>query len=268
MISLITMSQGNVGVLKETLQSFSGICDEIIYGDLLIFGEDTDVIDGYKKEFNLNSIPLPFNYIFQMGFSSVLNYLASNAKNDYVLYMNTSEVIDEDYGILETVKSNQDCNTFFFTHRTDPHRWFRLYNKKELEWSGLIHEEVRPIKGEIRPYHKPVFMMKDLEKDMGDPFRAEVFNLVKQLTYFEQYRKIIDYPKLLQGTNEGWRKWAIEQSPAMQERLNEMGGFYEAFKSGSFDNFYNLIHSENYLSDIKLESSKLLNLQGKRKDIL
>ena len=267
-ISLLTMGQGNVLALKQTLESFKGVVDEVIYGDMLLFPEDRLVLESYKKEYNINIQRLPFNYLFQMGFSSCLNFLTSNAKNDIVIYMNTSEAIDEDYGIVDIVNDNVDCNMFYFTHRTDPHRWFRCYNRKELQWKGFIHEEVVPIIGEEKPYHKPIFMMKDEEKDMQDPYKALIFNLFKEQTYFRNYMKIVDYPKLFEGTNEGWKSFALDQYPSMKERIEKYEKFHLAVKTGNYDMLMEDILNNPSFEKERLESSKLINFQGIRKDIL
>lgn len=266
-ISLITMSQGNVKALKRTMESFKYVVDEFIYGDVLIFPEDRTIIHSYKKEFNLKTFELPFNYIFQMGFSSILNYLAANAKNNMVLYMNTSEVIDEDYGINQIINQNEDCNCFYFSHRIEKHRWFRCFDRREVLWRGRIHEESSDLRGKMQPYHKPIFMMADTEKDMDDLWKASVFNLIKNLTYFEQYRKIVEYTKLVEGTNEGWIKWAKEQTPTMEERLLDFGVFYESFKSGDYKNFMTALKDYD-VGDFDFNSSDLINFQGARKDIL
>lgn len=264
-ISLITMSQGNVKALKTTIESFKDVVDEFVYGDLLIFEEDREVIMQYEKEYNFRSIQLPFNYIFKMGFSSVLNYLISNAKNDLVLYSNTSEIIDENYGINEIVNSNPDCNAFYFSHRVETHRWFRCFDRKEVQWGGRIHEE--PI-GNIKPYHKPIYMMADTEKDMEDKFKADVFNSVKEMTYWQQLITIVDNPKEQGITNEYWVKYAKEQYQSMVDRLIEKGKQYEAFKIGDFKMFIDDIHTSDYFKTATFESSDTINFQGNRKTVL
>jgi len=262
------MGAGNVKVLKDTLESFKGVVDEVVYGDMLLFKEDRDLLHTYKKEYNINIRPLPFNYIFQMGFASCLNFLASHAKNDYVLYMNTSEVIDEDYGILETIEANPQCNMFYFNHREEKHRWFRCYNKKRLQWSGVIHEEVVPIVGDFVPYHKPIFMMKDLEKDMDNPLKAAVFNSVKELSYFNNYMKLVDAPKGVGATNSGWFQFAKDNYDSMKERLLQKGKQYEAFMIGDFNMLMDEIKNSDYFKTARFESSHGMNFQGARKDIL
>src|ERR1044072_1278503 len=81
-ISMLTMGCGNVKVLKQTLESFKDVCDEFIYGDLLLFPEDREILRQYEKEYNLHVYEFPFYFIFKFGFSAILNALAGYAKND------------------------------------------------------------------------------------------------------------------------------------------------------------------------------------------
>src|SRR6478752_551377 len=263
MITGITMGAGNVTVLKKTIESFINVCDEIVYGDLLLFEEDREVVKRYSKEYNIKIIQFPFNYIFRHGFSSILNELAAHATNNTVMYLNTSEIISEDYGIFDIIKNNSDCNLVYFIHKTDPHRWFRTYNRKELEWSGVIHEQ---LKGEYRPYHKPIFMMADLEKDMDDPFKADVFNSVKEICYFRNYNRIVDYPKSLGETDTGWIKFATENYDNMKERMQSNAGLYEAFCTGSDLMLHQAIR--NFKPTGKFQSSNLIEYQGDKKFLL
>lgn len=239
-ITLLTMGQGNVLALKKTLESFKGVCDEVVYGDLLIFESDREVVKSYQKEYNTRVVELPFNYIFKNGFSACLNTLASLATNDIVMYMNTSETIQTDNGILEIIKNNPDCNMFYFDHETDKHRWFRCYNRKEMYWSGVIHEEVI---GDARPYHKPIFRMADMEKDLDDPFKAKVFDDVKEIVYFNQYLKLVDEPDKSGATNQGWVDFARDNYESMKYRLEKKGERYRAFIEDDFELFMNDINT-------------------------
>lgn len=260
------MGQGNILVLKKTLDSFKGIVDEVVYGDLLIFPEDREILKTYEQEYNLRSIKLPFNYIFQMGFSSVLNFLISNAKNDMVLYMNTSEVIDENYGINEIVDREENSNCFYFSHREEKHRWFRCFDRTQMAWSGVIHEEARPVMIDEKPYHKPIFMMSDIEKDMNDSFKAYVFNRVKEICYDNNYLKLVEAPKICGATNMGWVNFVSGQYDAMKKRTLEHE-FYTAFSLGDFNLLMEVINSTSFVEK-ELISSHGMNFQGVRKDIL
>lgn len=265
MISLITMGAGNVKVLKQTLDSFKGLCDEVIYGDLLLFPEDREIVRSYKDEYKITIIPFTFNFLFKQGFSCLLNILARASSHKYCMYMNTSEAIDEDYNMLETIWSNQECNAFYFTHRTDPHRWFRVYNRKELQWSGRIHES---LEGEYQPYHKPIFMMKDYEKDLDDPLKAKIFNDVKEIVYFEQYNSLVDFPEQLGATDPGWIKFAIENYDSMRERLLGKGKRYQAFIDGNLKAYMDDVMTNPEFEKERFESNIGIEYQGDKKFLL
>jgi len=256
-ITLITMGAGNVQALGKTLESFDGVFDEVVYGDMLLFQEDRDVLDKYKQQYNMGVLRMPFNFIFKYGFAHTLNTLAFQATNNMVIYANTSEVIDEDYGIVDLVKSNKDCNAFYFVHRTDPHRWFRMYNKSDLKWSGCIHEQLA---GEYRPFHKPIFMMADLEKDMDNLIKADLFNSVKEIVYFNNYTKIVDMPHALGETDPGWVSFAKENYDSMKSRMTANEELYKAFVTG--DEYLLAKNVYGHIMKDTFKSSDLIEYQG------
>lgn len=257
-ITLLTMGAGNVKVLRETLESLSSVCDEVIYGDMLLFDDDREILHSYQKEFNIKIIRFKFDYLFANGFSVLLNSLAIHSTNSICMYLNTSEVIDEDYGIVETIRNNPECNTFYFIHRTDPHRWFRTYNKHELKWSGRIHEQLQ---GEYKPFHKPIFMMKDLEKDMDDSFKAKVFDTAKEIVYFRNYMAIIDKPDEWGETDLGWEQFATENYDSFKERLLKMGSAYRAYIDGDLEAFLNYCHNNPEFGYKQFESNIAIEYQ-------
>lgn len=255
--TLITMGAGNVLVLRKTLESVQNFCDEVIYGDLLLFPEDRKIVESYQKEFNLKIVPFQFNYIFNNGFDSILNALAARASNDLVLYLNTSEIVEIDNGIQRIL--DDEYNAYFFDHATDPHRWYRFYNRHELKWSGNIHES---LVGEYRPYHKPIFRMADLEKDMISSFKAIVLNDVKEIVYFKNYMKMVEDPAELKGTDEGWMKFATENYDSFKERLEKKGLRYRAFLEGDFEMYWADIYDNIEFSKQRFESNIGIEYQG------
>lgn len=259
-ITLITMGQSNPVALKRTMDSFKGIVDEIIFGDLLIFDSDRTIIEKYQENYNLNIVKLPFNFIFFNGFAHTLNELATHATNDWVLYMNVSEVMDGTHPIKEQMSKEYNC--YPFDHGVDPHRWFRLYNRKELKWGGLIHEEVT---GDLRPCPFNIFRMADTEKDLDDPFKAKVSNDVKELVYFEQYLRLIDHPELRGNTHQGWIDYATRDYDSLKERLLKKGKRYEAFLLGELTMYLEDIYTNPDFEKERFESSTLINFQGDRK---
>lgn len=257
-VSLITMGAGNVLALKNTLDSFSEIFDEVIYGDLLLFDDDRKVVKSYQQQYNLKIVKLPFDYIYHNGFSSVLNKLAEHCTNDFVIYMNTSEIIEpgKNYGILEHM--SYDYNCYSFNHSIDPHTWYRIYNRNELKWDGLIHEQVI---GYHRPYPNSLFTMSDLDKDMGDPFKAKVFNDTKELVYFNQYIKLVEHPELIGTTNMGWVNYAKDGYESLKERINKKGKRYEAFETGNLEMYLNDIFTNSEFEQERFENSNLIHYQ-------
>jgi hypothetical protein len=263
--TLIVMGSGNVSVLYQTLKSVEGICDEIVYGDLLLWEEDRIQINEYAKEFNMTIIPFPWNHLYEYGFSSLLNILASHATNPYILYLNTSEIIEKDFGVVEAIKNNPDCNAFYFTHLSDMHRWFRLYKKDEMQWSGIIHEQ---LKGEYIPYHKSVFQMADLPKDMMSIEKAKILDSLKEIVYFRQYMNLIDKPEALGETDHGWVRFSKENYDSFKERLGQRKDQVAAVEAGDLDAFLNAakydIENQTFKSSIAVEYQNDNRFLGKK----
>lgn len=260
-ITLITMGAGNVTVLKETLKSASTICDEIVYGDMLLFKEDRELLHSYQKEFNIKIVQMPFNHIFYYGFANVLNMLAGAASNNMIVYLNTSEVIERDNGILDSITPEYNC--YYFDHATDPHRWFRFYDRRELFWSGYIHESIQPFDSEnYRPFHKAIFRMADLEKDMQNSFKATVFNDCKEIVYFKNYTVLVDFPDKRGATDPGWYKFAADNYDSMLERLNNKGNRYAAFREGNLEKYMHDVMTNPEFEKQRFESNIGIEYQG------
>jgi SAM-dependent methyltransferase len=259
-ITLITMGQGNPIALKRTIESFKDIVDEIIFGDLLIFESDREVITQYVHDYPLEIVRLPFNHIFEHGFAATLNELADHATNDWVLYMNVGEVLHGEHPIKEQMSNLYNC--YSFDHAVDPHHWFRLYNREELSWGGLIHEEVV---GKLRPCPFVLFRMQDTEKDLDDPFKAKVANDVKELCYFQAYVRLVDNPELRANTHQGWIDYATRDYDSLKERLLKKGKRYEAFQKGDLQMYLDDICHNPEFAEERFKSNDLINFQGNRK---
>lgn len=274
MVTLITMSQGNPIALIRTLESFKDVVTEVIFGDLCVFEDDSKAINKIFNTYTLNTmvaskvIKFPFNYIFKNGFSSILNFLADNATNDIVLYMNVGEVIAN--RLTPEVNVWTDANAWFFDHPTDPHKWYRMYNRRKWRWNGMIHEEILPLVDtpEQLKAFKPSFTMVDTEKDMDNPFKAKVYNDIKELVYFNQYQRLIDEPESRGVTNEYWLREAQQADPPMIARLLKKGKRFEAFKTGNLEMYMDDIKNNPEFAKERDESSNLINVQGNRKDVL
>lgn len=258
-ITLITMGQGNPVALKRTLDSFKGTVDEIIFGDLLIFDSDRAIIEKYKEEYNLQIIRMPFNFIFDHGFALTLNALAFHATNDWILYMNVSEVMDGDHPIKAQMSDEYNC--YPLDHAVETHRWFRLYNRKELQWGGIIHEEVI---GDLRQCPFFVMRFQDTEKDVEDSFKAKVCNDVKEINYWKQYMLLVEDPALRGTTHQGWIDHAKADYDHFKERMLKKGKRYEAFLTGNLTMYLEDIYTNPEFEKERFESTELINFQGNR----
>lgn len=266
MLTLVTMAQGNPIALKRTLDSFKLYVSEVIFGDLLIFEEDRQLIKTYCEEYNMKMVYMPFNTIFLAGFARVLNLLASCATNDHCLYMNVSEIMDPN--VEQKLVMDENVDAHYLIHAVETHHWYRMFNRKKVQWRGLIHEEVHPI-AEFATYaQEPSFQFADTEKDMADPFKAKVYNDVKELIYFNMYLQLVEKPYLIDVTNEGWVNYAKDGYESLKSRIEAKGQRYHAFKCGDLDMYLHDIRTNPEFEAERFESSKLVNLQGLRKDIL
>lgn len=211
MITLITPTQGNPIAFKRTVDSvkekFGDLLTEVIVGDLCPFTDDRDQMAQYRGKIpvDIHVVPFDLAWIFNHGFSSILNDLALRAKNDMILYMNVSEVIE---GPVRTELIIPQYTGYTFDHATDTNKWIRLYDKRDCRWSGRIHEIVV---GGLKPCPDIIFRMADTEKDNGNPFRAWVYNWIKEVVYFQNYRLLVTDPTQRFHTDQGWINWAIEQ---------------------------------------------------------
>jgi hypothetical protein len=258
MVTLILPTQGNPIALKRTLDSVQDICDEIVIGSVCIFEDDIAVINSYKKEYNIKVLNLPFNYILKNGFSATLNLLADAATNDIVLYLNVGEVIDKNAENILNIIS-PEYNAYYIDHQTERHRWFRCYNRYEMRWQGIIHEE---IDGECRPYHKPLFRFADTEKDTDNPFKSKVYNTVKEIVYWSLLIQIADNPDKYPETNDGWKQFAKDTYQSMVDRLKIKGDSYTAMVEGDLQKFLNYIHTDKEFEAERFESNHAIEFQG------
>lgn len=211
MITLITPTQGNPVALSRTIDSvkekFGDLLTQVMVGDVCPFKEDSDKIATMRGKIpvDIHLVKFDMAYIFNFGFSAILNELARFASNNLILYMNVSEVIE---GPAAVNLIHPQYNCFKFDHATETHKWFRLYDKRECRWAGRIHEEVV---GGRKDCPEILFRMADTPKDNGNPFKAWVYNWIKEVTYFQQYRTIATNEREIGPTNQGWVNWSKEQ---------------------------------------------------------
>lgn len=260
MLTLIFPTQGNPIAALRTIKSVSHIVDEIVIGSVCLFEEDVEMLHSYKKDFNIKIIGLPFNYIFLNGFSKTLNHISSFAKNDLILYLNVGETIEKSEGDISS-KFSPDFNSYYIDHSQENHRWWRCYNRRDLKWDGLIHEELWPDEN-FKPYNKPLFTFADTEKDMLDPFKAKVKNDVKECVYWRQLMQLVDHPELLSSTNAGWLKFAHDTYQSMSDRIKLKGNRFKYFIEGDYDALMKDYYTNPEFEKERFDSNHAIEFQG------
>jgi len=239
LITLITLTQGNPIALKRTIDSvvssFNGMVNEVIIGSLCVFQHDSNKLSDIVSELSIptTTVSLPFNKLFKDGFGSTLNHLSEHATNDLCLYMNVGEIVECN---INTSIISDSFNCYKFNHATETHQWIRMWNRKQLSWSGRIHEEVVGKK-----YVSPdfIFQMADTHKDETDSFYSQVMNTIKEYVYWNQYLIIANNPNELGATNMGWVKYAKDSYQSIEERMNLYPERLQAFRDGDLEKFLN-----------------------------
>ena len=229
--SLITLTQGNAVALKRTIDSLVDIIDDVVIGDLSVFKDDKESIKSMKVDCNVTIVDLPFDFLFKKGFSVGLNTLATYTKNDLCCYLNVGEVLISDKNELKN-RISPSYNCYYIDHPTETHHWYRVFNKKEIQWGGLIHEEIY---GNTKACSVPLFRFDDTPKDSDDELKAWVYNEIKEMIYWSLLLKLIDQPHLIGNTNHGWIQFAQDSYHSFIERLHQKGDMYEAMIRGDYE---------------------------------
>jgi hypothetical protein len=238
MITLVTLTQGNPIALKRTIdnvvQAFQGKVDQVVIGNLCVFDKDKFGIHEADYGVKLDTLFMPFNHLFEYGFGATLNKISTLAINDLCLYMNVSEIVDSPVNLSII---HPQWNSYKFDHAIETHKWCRLWNRKQLTWSGRIHEIV--VEGAGQKYTAPdmLFTMADTPKDDADPFYSAVMNTVKEYVYWNQYLMLVDDPSQIGGTDQGWVKYAKDSYEHIKGRMYANPERLQAFRDGDLEKF-------------------------------
>lgn len=232
MISLCLLAHGNPIELINTIDSWYGV-DEVIIGDLFILNEDRDYFHAnYKNRVHTLVVPLPFNYIFKNGFSNTMNFVTNHSRNDWVIWTGIADRLASDI-----IPPSGNFNCLGFTGLHNGHLYSNFYNKKEMHFDGLIHEEVIPLPGfEKRLDYNPHFSIQEVAKD-ADERKAAIYNDVKQIVYCEQYRRIVKHPELKGITADYWVNIAKKEYNDILITLTRKAGRYNAFRTGDINEY-------------------------------
>ena len=162
-ISVVVLAKNNEQTIKKTLESLSKFDDVVVYDN----GSSDNTKNIAKSFSNVNLIEGEFK-----GFGWTKNQAASFAKNDWILIIDSDEVVDNElFNELENIILNQDTvyklnfKAFYKDVQVKYCGWNnqkikRLYNKKITAYnSNDVHEDILTdglkiefIKGNVEHY--------------------------------------------------------------------------------------------------------------------
>lgn len=162
-ISVVVLAKNNEKTIEKTLQSLLGFSDVVVYDN----GSSDKTMDIAKKFLNVNLVQGEFK-----GFGWTKNRAASFAKNDWILIIDSDEVVDSE--LFSTLKNKSldektvyrlNFKAFYKDIQVKHCGWNnqkikRLYNRKITSYnSNDVHEDIisdglkmEELKGNVEHY--------------------------------------------------------------------------------------------------------------------
>ena len=186
MISAVVLTKNNQEVINKCLTSLDWV-DEII------------VIDDFSKDQTVKICQqkaVVFQKKLDQDFSASRNYGLTKAKGDWILFVDSDEVISKD--LQKEIQNNIKTNSFngFYLTRSDKFlgkllkygetnsvRLLRLAQKRSGEWSGKVHQ-VWKVSGKIAVLKNP--LIHDRSLSLGQ--MLERINKYSSLRAIELYK--------------------------------------------------------------------------------
>jgi len=155
-VSVCMIARDEEKMLDISLGSIdTGIFHEIILVDT--GSTDSTVAVATKKGAKIH------HYDWINDFSAARNYAAAMAQNDWILVLDADEEItDVDTQALQNFLTKPDvCGSIVLVEKLDNahNHLVRLYNKKTHMFSGKIHEQIVPLKGNIKIENMPIKLL-------------------------------------------------------------------------------------------------------------
>jgi len=228
-ISAIVLAKNNDNTIRNTLQSLAAFEDVVVYDN----GSTDNTINIVQEFKNVNLIQGKFK-----GFGWTKNKAVSFAKNDWVIIIDSDEVIDEILlNTLKTKKLNE--NTVYQLN-------FKAYYKDiQVKYCGWNNQKIK------RMYNKKItsYNMNDVHEDIiSDNLNIELLDgNVEHYSYHTISQFIIKadhYSTLFAQNNLGKKS-----SSPLKAILNGIYSFIKTyfFKRGFLDGYVGLIISFSHM---------------------
>lgn len=161
MISVVMLTKNSSETIKKSLDALK-VFDEVIIIDT---GSQDNTLDIIKSYNNTKTFHQKFD-----GFGALRNYGAQLAKNDWILAIDSDEVLSEDLQkqLLNEPLNPQYIYGFYFHNFFNnkhikycgwhPEKHLRLYNKKQTSFSQtLVHEKLIEKDLKMKYFASPIF---------------------------------------------------------------------------------------------------------------
>jgi len=244
-ISVVVLAKNNKATIRKTLESLSEFKDVLVYDN----GSSDETMDIAKEFSNVNLIQGRFN-----GFGWTKNKAASYAKNDWILIIDSDEVVDK--ALLKTLyKKKLDKHTVYILN-------FKAYYKNiQVKYCGWNNQKIK------RLYNKSVtnYNDNDVHEDIisKDLKTEELQGNVEHYSYqtLEQFiDKANNYSTLFAKNNVGKKS-----SSPLKAFFNGLYSFIKTyiFKRGFLDGYVGLVISFSHMITNFFKYMKLYELNKK-----
>jgi len=248
-ISIVVLAKNNENTILKTLKSLESFSDVVVY-DNGSTDKTLDIVNTFK---NINLIEGEFK-----GFGWTKNKAASYAKNDWIVIIDSDEVIDS--VLFETLKKKElDINKVYQLN-------FKAYYKDiQVKYCGWNNQKIK------RVYNKIITSYND--NDVHEDIISENLDIeildgnVEHYSYqsISQFIKKADYYSTLFAKNNVGKKTS---SPS-KAYFNALYSFIKTyvFKRGFLDGYVGLIIAFSHSVTNFYKYIKLYELNKELKDL-
>lgn len=250
-ISVVVLAKNNERTIKNTLDSLVEFDDVVVYDN----GSTDKTMEIVKTYSNVNLVQGEFK-----GFGWTKNKAASYSKNDWIMIIDSDEVVNKD--LLEYLKTKKlDDNTVY---RLNSNGYYKNIRVKYCGWTLTVK---RLYNKKITSFHKDVQIHEYI---ISDGLKEEVLNGgINHYSYnsiTELISKADKYSTIFSDTNAG-KKFS---SPS-KAFFNSLFSFFKTYiiKQGFRDGYVGLLISFSNMVGSFYKYAKLYekNIEFKNKNV-
>lgn len=223
---------GGLAPLKRTIDSCSGIVDEVVIVHQKLFNEDAEAVRSLTPKIATTN----WNETFEHGFGHMTMQGVPLCNGPWILWLGTGETIAEQFVPIRQFLSSAKNRELVYrvSHHNDSNLWQRFFCPSAGNIvSGLIHEDVNGEQSNV------IARFQDTPKESsGDPFKDEVLKWYKVVVYNWNYLRLGNNPSELGNTHPGWMAFVRGAWDGIVKFCDDNSDLIEAGKSGDREAFY------------------------------